>query len=228
MKPSVVVVLVSVALVSVALSACGEPKSFLVHRPEHQGVDEAVSEMWTAEIRHIARDGDWLLTRSYYAVGDAIALVTPGEDLSHASIYDATHNTVIESIGSGVREIPLRQLVDRNHYLIVVRPGGMTEQERRESVDRARTKVGVEFDVGGLFGFDDEDRFYCSELVYWAAQTEARTGDRHAVITPADLMKYGEVVYWSGQRTDAQIMDLAVAKAGRADPPMIRTAAAPR
>lgn len=212
-------------LVAAALSGCAEPKSFLVHRPESTGVDSAVSEMWTSEIRGVAQDGDWLLTRSYYAVGDAISLVTPGEDLSHASIYDAKRNTVIESIGSGVREIPLHQLVERNHYLIVVRPSGMTAAERRDSVERARTKVGLEFDFGGLFGFDDAEKFYCSELVYWAAETEARTGDHHTIVTPADLMKYGEVVYWSGQRTDAQIMDLAVAKKSRSDRPVLRTAA---
>ena len=61
----------------------------LVSRPENPVVDTAVSAMWTNEIKTVARDGDWILTRSYYAVADAIAKIAPGEDLSHASIYDA-------------------------------------------------------------------------------------------------------------------------------------------
>jgi hypothetical protein len=34
------------------------------------------------------------------------------------------------------------------------------------------------------------------------------------VITPSELMQYGEVVYWSGKRTDTQVIDLAMARDG--------------
>ncbi|MBA3455553.1 MAG: hypothetical protein H0T42_20840, partial [Deltaproteobacteria bacterium] len=113
-------------LVAAAVTGCGEPRSVLVKRPENPVVDTAVTAMWTSEIERVARDGDWILSRSYYAVADAIAKLAPGEDLSHASIYDAKRGMVIESIGSGVREIPLANLVARNHYLIIVRPSNMT------------------------------------------------------------------------------------------------------
>jgi len=152
------------------------------------------------------------VSRSYYLVADGISTFAPGEALSHASIYDAHRDTVIESVGSGVREIPLSQLVQRNHYLIVIHPSNMTTAERRHSVERARSRIGTPFDVGGMFGFDSKDKLYCSELVWWAAQGELRTGDHHRVITPADLMDYGQVVYWSGKRTDPQVMDLALAR----------------
>jgi hypothetical protein len=207
MKSSVVFAVLVAAVCSTV--GCSEPKSFLVHRPEQPKVDAAVTAMWTREVHQAAQDGDWILSRSYYAVADAISIATPGEDLSHASIYDARRDTVIEAIGAGVREIPLSQLIERNHYVIVVRPSGLTANERRQSVERARTQIGVEFDVGGLIGLDDPDKFYCSELVYWAAQMEARTGDHHVVVAPSDLMKYGEVIYWSGNRTDPQVMALA-------------------
>ena len=197
-------------------AGCSEPKSFLVRRPENRGVDTAVTAMWAREIQQVAGDGDWVLTRSYYAIADAISLAIPGEDLSHASIYDAQRGSIIEAVGEGVREIPLAALIERNHYVIVVRPGGMTAAERRDSVERARSQLGVGFDEGGLIGMNDPDTFYCSELVYWAAQTEARTGDRHTVVAPSDLMRYGEVIYWSGNRTDPQVMELAVQAPRRA------------
>ncbi len=188
----------------------------VVHRPADQTADLAVTQLWAKEIHGIARDGDWLLTRSYYVMGDVIATATIGEDLSHASIYDATHDTVIESVGSGVREIPLAELVSRNHYVIVVRPTGMTAADEAEAVNRARSKLGAPFDISGMFGIDTPEKFYCSELVYWASQTEARSGRHERIITPPDLMKYGEVIYWSGKRTDPQVIEIATARASHA------------
>jgi hypothetical protein len=202
------------------LSACAA-KSQLIHRPADTGIDAAISDLWAAEIRRTARDGDWLLSRAYYATSDLIVLGTRGESLSHGSIYDASRGTVIESIASGVREIPLEQFVARNHIVIVVRPSNMTAADGREAIARARTKLGAPFDGAGMFGFDDPDRFYCSELVYWASQTAARTGTDELVVTPSDLMKYGEVIYWSGERDDAGVGSLALERR-RATP---RTAA---
>lgn len=202
--------LVAVALLSVA-SGCHEPKSVLVKRPESKDVDAAVTAMWSHEIHQVAQDGDWILTRSYFLIADTIAKATPGVDLSHASIYDAKRDTIIEAVNDGVREIPLAELVRRNHYVIVVRPTGMTAAQRARSVERARSRIGTPFDKAGLFGLNDKDKLYCSELVWWASQGELRTGDHQTVITPVELMQYGEVVYWSGQRTDQQVMDLAMA-----------------
>jgi len=188
-------------------------KSVMVHRPEDKQADAAVSELWATEIRNVARDGDWFLSRSYYAVGDVISLTTRGEDLSHASIYDAKRDMVIESVGEGVREVSLVTFLKRNHYVIVVRPANMTAADQAHALARAKTKIGLPFDMRGMFGFDNPDAWYCSELVYWASQTEARSGHHETIITPSGLMKYGEVIYWSGKRDDAQIMQIAVDRA---------------
>jgi hypothetical protein len=193
------------ALVAVAAIGCSRP-SLLVQRPADQTLDHEITRTWSADIARVARDGDWILSRSYYVVGDVIAVSTNTHDelapdgLSHASIYDASRGTVIEAVSSGVREIPLAELVSRNHYLLVVRPSGMSADDQRSALARARGKLGAKFDIAGMFGLDHAERFYCSELVYWASQTEARSGTHEAVVTPADLMKYGEVVYWSGRR----------------------------
>ncbi|MEO8699937.1 MAG: YiiX/YebB-like N1pC/P60 family cysteine hydrolase [Kofleriaceae bacterium] len=170
------------------LTACS-PHGALPKRPEDPQVDAAITAMWTHDIAEVAHDGDWILTQSY--------LVADG-DLSHASIYDAKAGTIIEAVDAGIHELPLAQLVERNAYVIVVHPTGMTDAQRSESVARARTKLGHPFDTG----VDHQDTFYCSELVYWAAQTEARAGRRDKLLTPSDLMTYGEVVYWSGKRED--------------------------
>jgi uncharacterized protein YycO len=207
-------------------SGCAhEPKAVLVKRPDDTTADAAITKMWAAEIRKVARDGDWLLTRSYYAVSDGIVVFTRGEDLSHASMYDAKRDTIIESIESGVREMPLEQLVGRNHYVIVVRPTGMTAADQAEALARARGVIGAPYDISGMFGVDTPNEFYCSELVYWASQTEARSGRKETVVTPSDLMKYGEVIYWSGKRDDKQVMELATSRTPR--PTKTETAAKP-
>jgi len=192
-----------------------EPKSVLVKRPDDATADAAITKLWAAEIRKVARDGDWLLTRSYAWQGDGIVVLTGGENLSHASMYDAKRDTIIESIASGVREMPLEQLIGRNHFVIVVRPTGMTAADQSEALARARSMIGASYDYSGMFGVDTPNEFYCSELVFWASQTEARSGRHETVVTPSDLMKYGEVIYWSGKRDDKQVMELATTRAPR-------------
>jgi hypothetical protein len=138
--------------------------------------------------------------------GDAISGVTGGVALSHASMYDAGRGTIIEAFRPLVRESRLEDLVRRNHYLIIVRPSGLSRPERVASLARARAQLDKPFDIGGMFGFDDPDEWYCSELLFWAADIGARTGKDPLVVTPSDLLEYGQVVYWSGERTNPEVV----------------------
>jgi uncharacterized protein YycO len=199
--------LLALALTATATTACSH--SVLVHRPKDPVIDQALTRMWTHEIQRVAQDGDWLLVRSYASVGDAIVVLTSGEEISHAAMYDGKTGTVIEAITPAVREIPLEGLVGRNRYVIVVRPRG-TAAEKRASVERARSTIGTGFDLRGMFGVADrKDRFYCSELVYWAGGVADRDQDDHFIITPVSLIEHGEVVYFSGRRDDAQLQRVA-------------------
>src|SRR5262245_10121795 len=183
-------------LVLVGFAGCTHAPSLIVSRPERR-IDTAVTAMWSRDVHAVVQDGDWILTRSYTAIGDAITTVTVGEDVSHAQIYDAAHDTVIESTGEGVHETPLANVIASNQRVIVVRPSGMSAAERSRAVQRARSRIGDGYDYTGLFGIDDPKRLYCSELVWWAAEGERRTGDHYIVIAPADLLAYGQVVYSS-------------------------------
>ncbi len=209
MKSLAAVALVLAAAVS-SLTGCHEPHSFMVKRPEDPVADKAVTKLWADDIERVAQDGDWLLSRGYFATSDVITVLTGGESVSHASIYDAKKRTVIEAVGSGVREVTLEEFLRRNHHVILVRPTSMTEAERAHAVTRARSRLGQEFDKGGLIGLGTSDKVYCSELVWWASQSELHHDVHERVITPAELMKYSTVVYWSGERTDEQILELAV------------------
>ena len=61
----------AVALALVTTSACSA-KSVVVHRPEDPDVDAAITALWTHEVETIARDGDWILSRAYFATSDLI------------------------------------------------------------------------------------------------------------------------------------------------------------
>jgi hypothetical protein len=172
--------------------------SMVVEKPHDRRLNRAVDVVWTRDVQRVARSGDWILSRSYSMVGDLITATTSGEDLSHATIYDAERGTVIEAISPVVREVPLENLIGRNRYVMVVRPAGLSEEARLASVARARAAVGRPFDYTGVFGLDHSERFYCSELLVWATGL----GRGELVVTPSDLVGYGEVIYWSGARDD--------------------------
>lgn len=212
-RRAIVLSLLSTALVH---TGCLSP-SRIVKRPDSAATDRAINTLWAQEIANVAQNGDWLLSRSYYLLGDVITTFTSGEAFSHAAVYDADRQMVIEAVSTGVREVSLEVFLSRNHYVAVVRPANMTAYQREFALGRARTQVGKHFDTFGMFGIDDPQTFYCSELATWAAQTEARAGKAPFVVTPADLIKYGNLVYWSGSRTNHQTMAQARASTSHVD-----------
>ncbi len=210
-------IVASLLLVGSTLTAAGCSGSLVHEKPRSARLNQDVTEMWARDIRRVARSGDWILTRSYSKTGDAIVGMTAGESFSHAVVYDAERGTIIEAIRPHVREVPLESLLARNRYAVVVRPVGASEQSGRETVARARSVLGANFDYRGMFGFDDETRFYCSELVAWASRLE----HDHLVVTPADLYEEAEVIYLSGARDEREVQMAAQAIA---EPPFSRVA----
>ena len=178
--------------------------SLAADRPRDKAVDGAIDRLWADEIRRVARDGDWILSRSLTPQGDMVVAISGGEEFSHASIVDVTHGTIIEAITPVVREIPLEELMSRNRYVVVVRPQGLTAEESKAALERARGELGKPFDFWGFIGYEEEDKWYCSELVYWASGFGKQT-----VLIPNELIEYGEVIYYSGRRDDTQVQAIA-------------------
>lgn len=211
-----------VAVLCAFTASCGG-SSRLVKRPADLRIDLAITQMWAEEVRRVGQDGDWILTRSYSASGDVIAVATAGPidkggvPLSHASMLDRRSGSIIEAFRPTVRETSLETLIKRNHYLIVVRPNKLSVAEREASVARARSQVGTQFDVGGMFGIDDDEEWYCSELLYWASEIEKHGGRKHVIIEPAELLDYGTVVYFSGERTNPDVLSAGAARVADGD-----------
>lgn len=196
-------------LAALASSACGA-RSVVIHRPSDVRVDDAITTMWAEDLRANAEHGDWIVSRSYSLIGDMIAMVTPGS-WSHAALYDRERDVIIESIDSGVREIPVENFVARNYHVAVVRPSGTTARSRALAVERARAALGTPYDTGALIGLDDEAKFTCAELVLWSSDPAERRIERPIVLAPVDLFAHGEMVYYTGTRDDRDVLLLAFA-----------------
>lgn len=201
--------LVAAALIAslVAQGGCYHG-SLYADRPKDKLVDQAIDQLWADEIRKVARDGDWILSRSLTPQGDFITTISPGEKFSHASIVDVERGTIVEAITPSVREIPLEELMARNRYVVVLRPYGLDADASKAALELARSQIGVEFDLYGFLAYQEPDKWYCTELVYWASGFEERAG-KQVVIFPSELLAYGEVVYYSGRRDDVQVQHLA-------------------
>jgi hypothetical protein len=193
----------ALAVLGLVASGCARG-SLLLERPARDRLDDAVTAMWGADVRAVARHGDWLFGRSYSLEGDLVAVATAGLDLSHVALYDAERGAVIEAVSPAVRSIPLAKFLARNRYVFVVRPPG-TAVQRGRAVLRARGLVGAGFDYTGLLGFDDPGRFYCAELVVAAIEREPPV----AILAPSEVFFYGRTIYWSGAREEAGVRAMA-------------------
>ncbi|MCB9562365.1 MAG: hypothetical protein H6709_22115 [Kofleriaceae bacterium] len=196
-----------------ALTGCYHG-SLYAKRPADADLDHEITRMWVAEIQRVAHDGDWVLGRSLVWQGDAIVTLTTGEEFSHAGMIDVSRGTIVEATTPAVQEVPLEVFVQRYRYIAIVHPTGATDADGRAALEIIRSQLGARFDTWGMAGFDQPDRWYCSELVYWASGLEARFG-RQAVLVPNELLDFGEVTYFSGRRDDAQIQAIAAARMAR-------------
>ena len=196
-----------IVFVLVALALTPACSGSLVHKkPQSAHINDSITQLWARDIKRVARSGDWILTRSYSKAGDIIVALTPGESFSHASIYDAERGTIIEAVDSGVREVPLESLLQRNRYAVIIRPTGQTLKQGKLALNNARSVIGAKFDHAGLVGFNNPEQFYCSELLLWANAI-----DMPPIVSPSSLYGMGELIYLSGARDEKQLQVAAVA-----------------
>lgn len=125
---------------------------------------------------------------------DAIEAVTQGfrgQHFSHVGIVDISGDSVmvIEAIGVKVQRIPLAQFRARNKNTIWLgRVREHPEEIGAAAVSYARRQIGKPYD--GLFRMD-EDKFYCSELVYDAFR-EANDNKPFFTLNPMTFREPGK------------------------------------
>lgn len=176
-----------------------------------------------AEISQVLENGDWIVIRGVTGPDNFIATVT-NTPLSHASIYDAENNQIIEADSTGVHTTPLVKYMSKAHRLLVIRPmwadrqaymsGGKeleAESNAREAVELARSWLGKPYNYTGLVGVNVPDRYYCTQLAlmsYKPAMDRIKAGHGKGggkpknplplVIEPGQMYHWGRIVYDSG------------------------------
>ena len=89
---------------------------------------------------------------------------------------------------------------------------GSAHVHRRASTRSiTRGPARLAFDLWGFVGYEEPDKWYCTELIFWASGMEELHG-KEVVLMPKEMMKYGEVIYYSGRRDDVQVQALAAAR----------------
>ena len=180
------------ALLLLLISSCvAEPR---VHPPGPE-LRGAQTGEFLATIHELARDGDWLVSRGYHRTDDMVVAFT-NIPLSHAAVYDATRDSVIEVDSSGVHSTRLEKFLRKSHRVILIRPRWWSEERGRVAVERARALLKKRYDFAGAIGLNDPKRFYCSELAFHVYK-KWQTPDDHIprVIEPGQMYLWGRVLW---------------------------------
>jgi hypothetical protein len=157
-------------------------------------------------VRAVIETGDWVIIRGITGPDNFIGTVT-NMPFSHASIYDAENDEVIEADSHGVHKTSLEDYIGHAARVWVVKPVWATDEIRPLVVRKARSLVGRPYDFTGLIGLGLDDSYYCSELVMdvWKPYIgDADTNPIPLVISPGRLHHWGKVVY------DSMVIGLGV------------------
>lgn len=152
------------------------------------------------ELRAVLQNGDWLVTRGVHKTDNLVATMT-NMPLSHASLYDAAKDGVIEAEGSGVHETLLVDLLAKSSRVMIIRPMWATEENARIAVARARSWIGKGYNFTGLVGINSPNRYYCTQLAIEAYRpfiTEKPDNPIPLVIAPGRMYHWGKILYDSG------------------------------
>jgi hypothetical protein len=148
-------------------------------------------------VRAVIEHGDWLVIRGVSGPDNFIGSVT-NMPFSHASIYDAENDEVVEADSHGVHITPLSEYLESASRVWVLKPVWATPETRPLVVAKARSLVGSPYNYTGLLGLGLPDSYYCSELVVSVWKPYMNNGHSNPiprVISPGRLHHWGRVVY---------------------------------
>jgi uncharacterized protein YycO len=118
---------------------------------------------------------------------------------SHAAVYDAENNQVIEADRHGVHQSTLEEFLSCASRVWVLKPVWATFETRPLAVARTRSLIVRPDDFIGLIGLNSDNRYYCSELAIsvWKPYMSdyGETNPIPPVLAPGQLHHWGRVVY---------------------------------
>ena len=160
-----------------------------------------VTDRWIEAVHERAEAGYWIVIRGTH-IGDQFVAAASAGALTHAAVYDEERDEVVEAVGKGVIRTPLRELLSQAHRLVLIRPRDFTAEEGRAAVERARSRLGHDYDWLGTVGAQSDRSFYCTELALDAFRARERGWMPEGVIHPEHMEEHGEIVFDSTRRRD--------------------------
>jgi uncharacterized protein YycO len=178
----------SLVLVLPALSGCAVKPVRSVPQPLERNLGPVMA---------VIEDGDFVVIRGVDFPANFFGSVT-NMPFSHASIYDAEYNQVIESEAEGVHVRPLADYIKKAQRVWIVKPVWATPENRHKAVERARSRIGRPYDFTGIIGLSLPDSYYCTELVIDAWRPFMGGEEDNPVppvISPGRIHHWGRVAY---------------------------------
>lgn len=196
----------------VLAAVCAAGFALYAGRPELAPVGTEAAretERWIELVHERAEHGYWLVVRGTHP-GDQVVAAATTARLTHAALFDAERDEVIEAVGRGVSVTPLRELLAQAVRLQIVRPRGYTKEKGKAAIARARSHVGASYDWLGTVGLQADRSYYCTELCADAYDARAAGWMPSGVLHPEQLHRYGELLFDSGMRdSTAAIAEVA-------------------
>ncbi|MDR2461077.1 MAG: hypothetical protein LBE38_09955 [Deltaproteobacteria bacterium] len=149
-------------------------------------------------VRAVIEHGDWVVIRGVTGPDNLIGAAS-NMPFSHASIYDAENDQVIEADRHGVHLTPLADYLGSGSRVWILKPMWATAETRPLAIEAARALVGKPYDFTGVIGLGLPDSYYCSELVVsvWKPYMGKNPNQNPIpiVISPGRRHHWGRVVY---------------------------------
>lgn len=152
------------------------------------------------EVRQVLQHGDWLVSRGVHYTDNFVAAMS-NAPFSHAAIYDADTDEVIEAENQGVHVTKLADFIAKSQRVMVIRPQWATPDNSTQAVQLARSWIGKGYNLSGLVGLNMPDRYYCTQLViaaYKPTMTEKPDNPIPWVIKPSQMHHWGRIMYDTG------------------------------
>jgi len=184
-------------ILAVAITGCAQHVT--VTRPA-PALHKAQTSQWLKAVQEHAKAGDWFVIRGYKQTDNLVVAAT-NIPISHAGVYDPEKSQVIEATGKGVLATPLAKFVNKSHRLLIVRPKWWTEARGKVAARWSRKLVGKKYDFSGTIGAQEDDRWYCSEICFYAYRDHHIEKDHiPRMIEPGQMYLWGNILFDSGTR----------------------------
>lgn len=120
-----------------------------------------------AELKEKIKPGDVLMSADLsYPGWGRMEYWAIGSHYTHAALMGNDGN-VYEAVGEGVIKTSVEEFLEGRKKIAIARPG-LNQEQAQKATEYAQSHLGKSYD--GLFNYEDENEFYCSELVAKACQ----------------------------------------------------------